>query len=223
MPTIFVSANDTGSGKTWVTASIVVALAAAGFSVDVVKPVETGVLPGGAGDVEFVQETLRKKVALPGRVSVRTLRRFTQPIAPVDAAKRDGETLDFDSLLRETNNGPKADWRIVEGAGGLAVPLEEGESPRDWADFAQGLNADYTVLVVENRLGGINQARLLAHYAESRGLHAGWWLNQSAPNVDAAVREINRVTLRGLAFPLWAAQTFGSHEIEIEEAQWLPA
>jgi len=222
MTTIIVTANDTGSGKTWVAATIAKLCVQAGGVAQVVKPVETGVSPGGAGDAEFAENALRQQVALHDKASFHTLRRFTQPLAPVEAARRDAARLDFDQLAAEVLALPAADWRIVEGAGGLAVPLEEGASPRDWSDFARAVGADWVVLVVDDRLGAINQARLLACYARQAGLAAGWWLNQSGAVVDPAVHEVNRKALAEFAPPLWAAQSHDSWEPELIDIEWLP-
>lgn len=221
MRTIFITANDTGVGKTWVTAAIALMLLQQGATVGVVKPVETGVPAGGDGDAEWVLNALPRKVALSGKVEARTLRRYTQPLAPVEAARLDGARLDLQALADEVMSLPDCDWRLVEGAGGLAVPLEEGSQPRDWSDFAREIRADYTVLVVEDRLGAINQARLLASFAMQSQLNAGWWLNQARPDADAAARRVNFETLGGHSFPLWAAQEFKATAPRWEEAPWL--
>lgn len=221
MPTVFISANDTGVGKTWVSAAIARMLAGQGASVQKIKPVETGIAPGGVGDAEFVARALQCKETLPGKATVHTLQRYTKPMAPVEAARADGEELSFDALVQGVLEMTGADWRIVEGAGGLSVPLESGPMPRDWADFALAIQADYVVLVVGDRLGAINQARLLAHYANAKGLPAGWWLNESQPGTSDEVRLVNENVLRQLALPLWALQDFEMPLPRKLEAPWL--
>ncbi|GHB95033.1 dethiobiotin synthase [Cerasicoccus arenae] len=221
MPTVFITANDTGVGKTWVTTSVARILVRQGATVQVVKPVETGVASGEFGDAELVGAALQERVALQGKVTVHTLHRYALPMAPVESALREGATLDFDELVSELQALPNCDWRIIEGAGGLAVPLSTGETPRDWADFAQAIDADFVALVIEDRLGAINQARLLAHYAKAKSLNAGWWLNQPQPNVPAAVREVNESALADLNFPLWAAQDYCAELPRRLEAPWL--
>lgn len=221
MPTVFITANDTGVGKTWVTAAIARLLARRGAAVQVVKPVETGVLADGYGDAEWVAEALQEEVTLHGKVNCRTLQRFSQPLAPVEAAARDGGLLDAAMLADSLAELPDTEWRLVEGAGGLAVPLSSGANPVDWADFARDIEADYVVLVVEDRLGAINQARLLAHYAGAHGLNAGWWLNQVNSLAPDDVREINQQTLAELDFPLWGAQAFNAALPHYLEAPWL--
>lgn len=128
------------------------------------------------------------------KIEAYTLRRFPEPLAPVAAAALAGEALDPDSLLAEINRLPDCDWRLIEGAGGLAVPLDR--SGRDWADFAAALPGVHVVLVVPDRLGAINQARLTAHYARSKGLDCSLWLNETVP-ADRAVRDANREGVSG--------------------------
>jgi dethiobiotin synthetase len=97
-----------------------------------------------------------------------------------------------------------ADLRIVEGAGGIAVPLDRRRD-RDWRDFAEEIAADRVVIVTPDRLGGINQARLaLSYAARRRKLPCGIWLNEVTPQVDA-IRRSNR---EALSPRLWATQRF---------------
>lgn len=222
MPTVFVSANDTGAGKTWVTATLARLLLAKGCSVHMVKPVETGVTPEEVGDARFVWQSAGGD--LPGQTSltVATPFTFTRPMAPVEAARFDGARLSFEPLVDAVRaEQTKADWTLVEGAGGLAVPLEDGPAPRDWWDFARAISADYTVLVVADRLGAINQARLLAHYVGSVGKRAGWWLNQADPDVTGTIRASNETTLSEINFPLWAVQDHQAPSPRRLSVDWL--
>lgn len=255
MPTVFISASDTGCGKTYVTAALACRLLLLGHSVQVVKAVETGVDATTARvkiDVGFVEAFVERHArAHCAALSVATLHSFSHPLAPADAASLEGKVFCFDTLLDAFNTLPqRADWRLVEGAGGLAVPLEDapgkvarGElagkasatgqpkalrgttaakksakaspverTPRDWADFAHAIGAEASVLVVADRLGAINQARLLAAYAVARGLpQAGLWLNEVQGQTCPDVRRSNARALGGgaAAVPLWAIQNYG--------------
>lgn len=222
MKTILVTANDTGVGKTWVSACIAMLLLQKGQSVQVVKPIETGVPSAGPGDVEWIENALRDKGVTSENATFHTLNRFSQPLAPCEAARRDGLALSFDTLVDQLMALPESPWRIIEGAGGISVPLEGGSTPRDWADFARSIHADHVVLVVDDRLGAINQARLLAHYAGARSLVAGWWLNQSSFNTCNEARYTNAVTLAELAFPFWGTQSFGEFTPNWVATEWLP-
>ena len=71
------------------------------------------------------------------------LRRFAAAINPLDAATAEGGALGWDELLADYYRLPACDCRLVEGAGGLAVPLDAGG--RDWADCARAISADAVV------------------------------------------------------------------------------
>ena len=195
MRTLLVTGSDTGVGKTHVVGALARWLRARGGEVRIVKPVETGRLPGEAGDA-----LAAARIAHLPAGHDHTVRRFSAPLAPLAAAAAEGGNVVWDELIDGTNAVPACDWRIVEGAGGIAVPLAENGA--DWADFARELHADAVVLVVPDRLGAINQARLTLAYARQRGLAAGLWLNAAAP-VDPAVASANRSGLAALDAPLW--------------------
>ena len=199
MRTFFVSGSDTGVGKTRAVAALARLLGGAGGRGQIVKAVETGAAAGG-GDAATAR-------ALAGTdATAHTLVAFAAPLAPLAAAAREGGTLSLSLLADRLAALPGCDWRIVEGAGGLAVPVDP--DGRDWADFAAAIRADLVVLVVPDRLGAINQARLTLAYAVQRGLNAGLWLN-AVTLPDAEVAAANREGLRSLGLPLWAEQPHG--------------
>lgn len=156
MRTLLISGNDTGVGKTHVTGLLAGALARRGLAVQVVKPIETGRGLGESGDAEAA-------AAAGGRgVIPVTLFRFAEPIAPLEAARLEGRRVSLGALRDALDRLEPCDWRLVEGAGGLAVPVDDDGS--DWADVARVCGAEAIILVVEDRLGSINQARLLASH-----------------------------------------------------------
>ncbi|MEO0795870.1 MAG: dethiobiotin synthase [Verrucomicrobiota bacterium] len=221
MPTVFISANDTGSGKTWVTATLARLLLEKAATIQVVKVVETGIEESEAGDTEWIENQLVEHGSNIDGISFHRLLRYRRPMAPVQAAEFDGEALSFETAVDLFRELPPADWKLVEGAGGVAVPLENSRSPRDWGDFAQAIDATYVCLVVDDRLGAINQARLLAEFSTTRSLNAGWWLNQVVDSTPEDVLSVNRKTLATLDFPLWGCQSYQSLQPEIVEASWL--
>lgn len=201
MHTILISGCDTGIGKTYVTASLARLLGASGKSVQIVKAIETGVSNGMTGDAECA----RAASGLPN-VSDFTLRRYPDPVAPLTAAAKAGDPMDLGVLVSEVRSLPKADWRLIEGTGGIAVPLEEGG--KDWSDFARLLRVEFVVMVVPDKLGAINLGRLAACYAVSRRLPTGLWLNECQPTSDA-VRESNEAHLSTGISVIWARQRYG--------------
>lgn len=209
MKTLFISGNDTEIGKTWVVRSLVALLSQTGASVQVVKPIQTGVPPGSEGDVEF---------ALNGSKASGTVwHSFSLPLAPLTAAAHEGSTLSLEQLCQAKEKLPNTDWCLIEGAGGLAVPVDP--KGYDWADFAHCIEADGVLLVVEDRLGAINQSRLLDAYAHAKKLPAGFWLNEVHPQ-SKTVHQSNLEALCKLKAPLYAVQRFNRREPEILSLQW---
>jgi dethiobiotin synthetase len=163
MPGFFVTGTDTGVGKTVVACALARGLRSRGLDVGVMKPVETGV--GGEGPRDAIalkaasgcEDPLAEicPVALP------------LPAAPAVAAKDAGLTIE-PAWLRERFErlAARHSWMIVEGAGGLLVPLS-GESTI--ADLAQAFRLPLLV-VARGRLGTINHTRLTLEVTAARGL-----------------------------------------------------
>lgn len=203
---ILVTGNDTGVGKTWVTGALARHLSGEAKSVQIVKAVESGVTEAGNGDAQVAAS-----LAGVTGIQTHTLRSFPLPIAPVAAASKAGECLTIDSLLGLLDELPTADYRIIEGAGGIAVPLQADGA--DWVDFALASDVDEVIIVVENRLGSINQARLCHAYATRHGLKVCVWLN-SIHEVDLQVDESNQSGILASGIEIRAKTVFGSCEFE---------
>jgi 8-amino-7-oxononanoate synthase len=201
MRTIFVTGTDTGIGKTRVVAALARLLSAQGGRIQIVKALETG-----WGDPD--ESDARKAWRLAGTsADACTLVSFKAPLSPLAAAAAEGRRFTLAELQERLEALPACDWRIIEGAGGLAVPLMA--DGRDWIDFAKLVEVDpRVVLVVPNRLGAINQARMAHAYAEARGLEPLIWLNENAP-VDADVSESNFTGLCASGLTPFAIQHHG--------------
>lgn len=214
MKTLFVSGSDTNVGKTWVVGMIAQFLAKRGDSVQIVKPIETGASEGSAIDVSDIL-----KYCNTPNVTGFTLKSFRLPISPVAAAKKGGVALYFPAIQSSIVSLPSnTDWRIVEGAGSLATPIcVEG---KDWSDLAKSLEANRVVLVVENRVGAIGQARLVYEYAKGKGLNCGIWLNE-IHSQDSVVRESTWEGIESLGIPIWNSSHPDKREIDSLELKWL--
>ena len=190
MPVIFVTGSDTGVGKTHVSGLLARRLSRDGFT-QVIKPVESGAGFGRPSDAP--------KAA--GRwAEPHTLISLPDPIAPLAAAKKARKVLDLALLLKLYKAVPHAPCRVVEGAGGAAVPLDA--KGKDWADFAAAIKPTVVIVVVEDRLGAINQARLSIAYLRRRyDGPIGVWLNAiKKPSKDVAAS--NRAGLAASWIPL---------------------
>ncbi|QYY34673.1 dethiobiotin synthase [Ruficoccus sp. ZRK36] len=212
MAVIVITGNDTGVGKTRVTAALARELSREGGAVQIVKPVETGIAPGGHGDAEIALSHAT------GKAEAHTLFRFLEPMSPPDAAAREGQTLTLEAMLDRYAKLPPAAWRLVEGAGGIASPLDaEG---RDVCDLAAALQADLMILVVEDRLGAICQARMVHAYAARAGVPVWLWLNEIRPQSEI-IRQSNRDAVKAFNLPLCALLRPDASEPEWLERPWL--
>lgn len=205
MRTILVTASDTGVGKTHAVAALARLLAADGSRVQIVKVVESGRSSASTEEGDAAKAQRLSGVA----VSSVTLATFAAPLAPADAAAAEGKEISLEMLVTRTQALEACDWRILEGAGGIATPIDR--QGRDWADFALAIGADLLVVVVPDRLGAINQARLAHARAASTKIPAGIWLN-AVTAVDADVAVSNRRALQRAGVPVWAELGFDASE-----------
>ncbi|MGA4843378.1 dethiobiotin synthase [Streptomyces sp. G45] len=163
MSVLVVSGTGTEIGKTVTTAAVAAVALAAGRSVAVLKPAQTGVAPGEPGDVDEV-------VRLAGdRVTAVELARYPEPLAPSTAARRAGLPAVSPAEVAETAQKLAAshDLVLVEGAGGLLVRFDEAGSTL--ADAARLLEAPVLVVAAAG-LGTLNATALTGEALRARGL-----------------------------------------------------
>src|SRR5262249_38090200 len=139
-----------------------------------------------------------------------TLFSFPAPLAPVSAAYKACCKLSLEKILYKIKNLPETNWRILETAGGLAVPLDE--TGLDAVNLAINLPVDYLLLVVQNRLGAIHQARVLTAYAPHAKITTGIWFNDKIP-VDNDITSSNYIELSNLPIPIWGHQLYQSQAL----------
>ncbi|GAB4173120.1 MAG: dethiobiotin synthase [Geothermobacteraceae bacterium] len=162
---VFITGTDTGVGKTWVAAALTRFLSRRGLRVAVCKPVETGVddtsLPGP--DARLLLEASGCDWPLEQVAPYR----LTRPLAPDQAARIDDVRLDLNRMVDAVQVlAEQADFIVVEGAGGLMVPLCGGLLI---ADLARQL--DLPLLVVARAgLGTINHTLLTSFAARQMEL-----------------------------------------------------
>ena len=180
---IFVTGTDTGVGKTLVATALLRALVADGARAVGMKPVAAGIEPDAAvsADVEAILAAGNVDASL----SDVNPYSFASAIAPHLAAAKDGVAIDLDVIAASYGRLVTcADIVVVEGAGGVLVPLC---GCADMLDVPARLGIP-VVLVVGMRLGCINHALLSALAINARGLRlAGWVANR----IDPAMRDID--------------------------------
>jgi dethiobiotin synthetase len=187
-PVIIVTGTGTAIGKTVTTAAIVVGLRAQGLRLVVVKPTQTGLLPGEPGDLHDV-------CRLAGEVETHEFVRLPDPLAPDAAGRLAGVALPtvaaHAARLAEIAGRDDVDLVLVEGAGGLLVRIDaDGGTIADLggALTAFGAKVGYVVVAAPG-LGTLNHSALTAEALRSRGLDClGFVIGSWPENPDLAMR-----------------------------------
>jgi adenosylmethionine-8-amino-7-oxononanoate aminotransferase len=160
-PRILVTGTDTGVGKTVAAAALGLAARAAGREIACWKPVESGV---PRGHDEGPDQSLYRALGLAGDRQRWPVAGYRDPVSPHLAARSEGRAVDVEGLVRRLRAGDEP--LLVEGAGGLLVPLD---GTTTWADLA--LRADLGALVVApNRLGCLNQVFSAVYLLRAMGI-----------------------------------------------------
>jgi len=197
---IFVTGTDTGVGKTYVSALALRLLRVQGVDVGAMKPIETGVVPGntrtapagGAAGVERSvshwgdAELLLKASGATDELHLVSPYRFKAPVAPIVAARMEGGRIDPSRIRVAFHTlSSRHAFVLVEGAGGILVPVTEAYS---MADLAVDLGLP-VIIVASSVLGAINHTLLTLEACKARGLTAaGVVLNNMSPGSDQARR-----------------------------------
>lgn len=163
---LFVTGTDTGVGKTIVAATLVRLLRMRGINVGVMKPVTSGCREEHGRMVSDDALLLSRAAGIPCCDNVAPYR-LREPLAPAVAAKLDGVEIDFEYLKGCYDRLAVAhDVVIVEGAGGLMVPLAGGLLT---ADLVRALELPLLV-VARPSLGTISHTLLTCFCAQQIGL-----------------------------------------------------
>jgi len=198
MTRFFITGTDTDCGKTYVTCQLLDYLQQRGKTALAIKPIASGATrQNGQWQSEDVlrlqQHNPRQKAAINAWL-------YPDPISPHLAAQKQGDRLSAraiaDFCLREPFR--QYDYLLVEGAGGLMVPLNEHET---WLDVL-GLTSMPVILVVGMRLGCINHALLTDAVLHEKNIAClGWIANCLDDNMLALEDNIDTLTSR-MAMPL---------------------
>lgn len=164
MRQIFITATDTDMGKTFVTTAILKAFLDAKFEAVAIKPVQTGCEMKN-GKMEAPDVSVYKKANKNN--DYEPLYAFKFPASPHFSASLENSKIELDKILTYVKEFEKKhEILLVEGAGGLFVPLNENEN---FIDLMQILNYE-TVLVCKNVLGMINHTLLSIEALKMRGV-----------------------------------------------------
>ena len=213
---LFVTATDTGVGKTEVACALVSEARAAGLDVGAMKPAQSGVTAAEPSDAE------RLGAAAGGGDPVGLIcpYQFEAPLAPGVAARLAGVAISLEKILEAARAlAARHAALVVEGAGGLLVPLTPTGT---YADLAVALGLPVLV-VARAGLGTVNQTALTVEALRARGLAvAGVVLNRTGPDDDPSVPynagEIERLTGARVLASLPYVRDIASRELFLRSA-----
>lgn len=175
----FVTGTDTEVGKTVASSALLQAASRAGFRTAGYKPVASGseMTKDGLRNTDALALQRNSSVALSyDEVNPYT---FEEPTSPHIVSEDEGRSIDASQISAGLHAlSGKADWVLVEGAGGWYTPLSFSYTFADWVR-AERLPV---ILVVGVKLGCINHAVLTAQAITQAGLTlAGWIANDVVP------------------------------------------
>lgn len=160
MRDLLVTGTDTGVGKTVITAALVSVLRARGVRAVGFKPAETGVDGTGETDAELLARASGERATLATPIL-----QLPDPLAPAVAAERAGLVLDPEDIERRIVELRQAGFAVVvEGAGGLMVPLTWSYTVLDLAEKCD-LDA---IVVARAGLGTLNHVMMTVLMLQSR-------------------------------------------------------
>ncbi|HJM83314.1 MAG TPA: adenosylmethionine--8-amino-7-oxononanoate transaminase [Nitrospinota bacterium] len=181
MKGLFITATDTGVGKTVITAAFAAILREEGIDVGVMKPVQSG-CDGESEDARFMLDT----TGLDDPMELVNPYLFKAPLSPYHAANAENKTIDVEVITDAcTTLAAKHELVLVEGAGGLMVPIT-----RDlyMIDLAIMLGFP-SLLVAHPYLGCINHTIQTTFTAQAVGMDIlgivfNQWKNHKFPVPD---------------------------------------
>jgi len=196
---LFITGTDTGVGKTVVACVLIRALRRRGIDAAGMKAVETGV--GEAGPLDAL--ALREASGGGDPLDLVCPQRFQLPVAPAVAAAAAGSALDLGSIRTAfAALATRHDCVVVEGAGGLLVPLTASTC---MADLARDLALPLLV-VARARLGTISHTLLTLEVARGRGLPLVGVVISRGPDPISPPDQRNLDSLRERLGPLWLGE-----------------
>lgn len=214
---VLITGTDLFVGKTFVASGLARALRQRGYSVGVMKPVEVGWSTRIDGEWPLDAERLKEAAGSQDPIEDIVPYIFEDLVAPQLAADRRAVPIELDRIEQSLNRlRERHDIVLVEGVGGLAVPLDDGI---DLANLAR--NCGMKILVVARaHMGTLNLTYLTVNYARQCGLDVlGVIMNMFDSAVDDPTAPTNRRMIESMCeVPVWGVIPLQEDSDTIEEA-----
>jgi dethiobiotin synthetase len=201
---IFITGTDTGVGKTYVASGIAASLRDHGVNVGVMKPAETGCRIRSGDLIPTDAIRLARAAGARDQLALINPYRFRKPLAPLVAAELEGDNIKASRIINAYRTLLRRhDFMIIEGAGGIMVPLSRNYL---YLDLAQTIGLP-VVVVARPGLGTINHTLLTVAALKERDISiAGVVINytdkrrpgpaeETSPRV---IEKISRVAVLGI-------------------------
>lgn len=212
---IFISGTDTSVGKTLVTSLLALCLKNSGRKVGVIKPLQTGTESEPFLDVDFIYKVLDQNFKLDEVCPFR----LKKPLSPYSAAKFEDCEIPIKQIIDHCKGFiNKYDVTLIEGAGGLYVPIAENYL---MTDLAFDLDASL-LLVTRPGLGTLNHTLLSVEHIKHKkvdlmGIIINGWISDpdiaSLTNLDV-FHNLYKLAVMGVV-PNFGNIDFNDEKIEL--------
>ena len=193
---VFVTGTDTGVGKTWIAAGITAVWRRWGLPAGYFKPVQSGCPEENGGLIPTDARFARELVGLAEPLELLTPVTLRLPLAPGVAAAREGVSVDLEGIARAWGElGSRYDLLVVEGAGGLYVPLRDNNFLV--LDMIRWLKLPL-IVVARAGLGTINHTVLTVKAAQQAGVPVAGVVINRYPERPSLAEETNPEVIAAL-------------------------
>lgn len=199
----FITGTDTGVGKTIVTAAILRSFIKKGLKVGAMKVIETGCINKDGILVPSDGMFLRDMAEMNDSIDLITPIKLENPLSPLVASRLEDTEVDIDRIFKSFESlRKKYDYLLVEGVGGLMVPISKQEKKKSTFYFVRDLIKDMqlpVILVTRPTLGTINHTLLTIEALKNKKIPIkGYIINFSEPAKNDIAEKTNPEILREL-------------------------
>lgn len=169
MQKFFITATGTGVGKTFVTTALCQQLKSVGKKLVALKPVISGYDAADMGsDTALILQSLNLPLTLENIEKISPWR-FSAPLSPNMAAEKEDRNISLEEVVSfcKIQEKTDADILLVEGVGGVMVPLNDESTTLDWMVSLEGWKI---ILVAGSYLGAISHSLTAIQALSTRGI-----------------------------------------------------
>lgn len=216
----FVTGIDTNVGKTFVCLLLLLIFQQKGLNTGYMKPVETGVKINEDGSADYLDGSyVKEKGGLKAGLDSITPYTFKFPLSPYAASNLENKTICIrEILLKFYELNDIYDYMIIEGAGGMLVPLKREHFI---IDIARYIDAD-VILVTKAGLGMLNHTLLNIEYAKSHDINiAGIIINNALNENDESVLSNKKILSKYTDIPIIGDIPYMKNKNDLKDIDFL--